>query len=528
MDELAKHKNQVDTENKGKRAVIFGLLASGAALIYSLYWFSVCDTRTFLVMALVGSLVIGVIAYCHVKGLFARRERRVCVFASILSLSCIVFVFAFPPMTVPDEAHHFFASYWLADVIAGQASLNDSEFPVRDEDFDLYQKSDTIISADSYTHIFNHFKWGETSTGNTVVREFDFSFGSENVITKVGTVIAILLGRALRLGVYPLFYLGRLFNCILFIVGAVAAYRITPVGKNVIAACSLLPMTLHLAASYSYDAGIIALSFVSIALLFRSICRKDQISWQECAQIAACAFLLAPCKVIYVLVFFLVFLIPRDRFASKRQTIMFRIGVFLLMLVSLLLVRLPSIGVIAIEGNGLDYRGEESGHFYSIVSLLLNPVATATMFFRTFATLGDFYWTTVLGGSLGWFQENIKAPYSVMVVYVGLIIIASLQSQDDSIRFSAAQRILFAAIAIIAFLGAMFTMAIGWTFDTENIVMGVQGRYLLPVLPLLLCSIRPKTLAFQGSPFSVCISAISMVNVVYLIRIVAIALSSTV
>ena len=65
----------------------------------------------------------------------------------------------------------------------------------------------------------------------------------------------------LRLGFVPTLLLGRLANLLLFAALALWAVRWAPFGRRVLAAAALLPMTLHLAASFSRDSVLLGLAF---------------------------------------------------------------------------------------------------------------------------------------------------------------------------------------------------------------------------------------------------------------------------
>ena len=61
--------------------------------------------------------------------------------------------------------------------------------------------------------------------------------------------------------------MGRLANLLLFAALAALAVKTAPFGKRVFTVAALLPMTLHLAASFSRDAPLLGLCFVFTALL---------------------------------------------------------------------------------------------------------------------------------------------------------------------------------------------------------------------------------------------------------------------
>ena len=65
----------------------------------------------------------------------------------------------------------------------------------------------------------------------------------------------------LHLGFAPALFLGRLANLLLFAALPALAVKVAPFGKRVFTVAALLPMTLHLAASFSRDAPLLGLCF---------------------------------------------------------------------------------------------------------------------------------------------------------------------------------------------------------------------------------------------------------------------------
>ena len=294
------------------RSIVYSFLSFIVSISFSIYWFTVCHSKFFAVFSLLASFLIGLLVFLWSSGVIEQLNEK--KYGVILAISCIIFTFVFPPTTVPDETHHYLSSYWLADCLQGQASFADSSsFPMRGSDWQMLSGSSNSISYDSYKVIFEDFELFDSSD-KVYEASYSFSLGSENVVAKLGSILAIVLGKALGLGAYPVFYLGRLLNSVYFILLTLAAYRLIPFAKNIIVCISLLPMTLHLAASFSYDSGIIGLALLLTALLCRSIVQDGSISSKELIAIGICVVFLAPCKLIYTPIGLLFFLIPKERF----------------------------------------------------------------------------------------------------------------------------------------------------------------------------------------------------------------------
>ena len=141
---------------------------------------------------------------------------------------------------------------------------------------------------------------------------------------------------------------------------------------------------------------------------------------------------------------------------------------------------------------------------------------------------GDFYLTSLIGGSLGWFQANLRAPYFYLFVYCVVMLIAAQKDSSDSNDFPPSLKFVCLVIICLCLFGCMLSMYLGWTFNTESIIQGVQGRYLLPVLLLGLMVVRWRPLAIDlkldgGISIFLCV-----LNILYLIGLVATALVATV
>lgn len=214
-----------------------------------------------------------------------------------------------------------------------------------------------------------------------------------------------------------MFYLGRISNSLLYIVLVAGAFRVIPFAKNVIVCVALLPMTLHLAASYSYDSGIIGLAILLAALLLKSLYENVPFTKVELISIGACLIAIAPCKLIYIPIILLFLLIPGNKFGRLRNKVIVFVILVSFAIAAVMIFRLAGVVSLATSSNSVDYRGMESGTFYSLNDLLADPIGTFLLFARTtFINMG-FYLHSMIGGSLGWFQANLQAPFILILLY---------------------------------------------------------------------------------------------------------------
>lgn len=501
-------------------ALLIGALIIGI----SIYGYNATNSIPYLMFGLFAAIVGVGLTAMYRNDLFSSTKKPSLAFASVLTFLSLVYIFAFPPLSVPDEPHHFYSSYWIADLITGQ--VHEQGFDVRTADWEQLSKSTSVlVNTENYRRVLDNFELFQADDSTITIDAYTYDLGSENLPTKIPTVLAILIGRTLHLGTYPLFYLGRIFNAVCFVTCAALAYRITPFGKNAVVALSLLPMTLHLTASFSYDVGIISLGLLLTALVLKAMTSAETISRKHSLSIIVIAAMLAPCKVIYSTIILLALFIPSTKFPSKRSSLLFKAGVVIVPILMILILRIPSISAVANTAQDLDVRGAETGHFYGLSFVLHNPLATAAIFARSFLEKGDFYWSTALGKSLGWFQGNIAVPYFFCIPLLLIFIRAAQRDSIDSYVLSKKMRFVFLAIAGLSFLGCMFTMFIGYTFDTQTTIEGVQGRYILPVAMLLILSLRSEHFRSDSDSFPFTLLSMALMNIVFLLHIVAGALA---
>ena len=497
-------------------------------MIHALYCYSFSDSGLALTFSGV-SVVIAALAYLLIRALESRVRHRVEMAFLVGLISCgLLYSVVFAPGTVPDETYHFEASYKLADYIMLQGPTVDS-LPVRADDSALLDGmlQSWALGYDKYRSVIDQFAFFVNDASRVAVEPVSsFDWTANPPYIKLPSALGIVLATLLNLGSYPLFYLGRFFNLLMFAALAYFAVRITPVGKNAMMVAGLLPMTLHLASSYSYDAGIMGLAFLLTGMCLRAVYGEGLMSRREKAGIVVVAVLLAPCKVVYTVIVLLVILIPRKRFSSTAASARFKaiaIGCALLSVLVFRAAGLLQMAGVASSSTAEGSRGDEYGTFYSLSGLVSDPLNTVLLFLRTFDVQGSFYLDTLVGGSLAWFQADLKAPLYITVALLFIVVLSAQRSEGDNAVIPSAHRVLCGGLALAGGLGVILSMLIGWTFTSESVVQGVQGRYFLPLLPMAALIIRSKHMSIDiplGMGFVYIMIA---VNAMYLARTFSVA-----
>lgn len=518
-------------------ALIFAL----SILLQTAYCFAKCGSRRII---LVGGILLVFCIGLYVLYSAAKfrsvfnMERLFLVMTVFLGL---VFLITFSPGTIPDETYHYLESYSLANSLLLIPQSN-GEIQMRACDVTFFNNGETyctsLNAATAGALIENFSLLSDDSSLLAQESPFAFDFGSNPPQQRLIPAIGILLGRLLNLGAIPTYYLGRLFNLLFFAIIFYFSAKIIPIGKKCIMAIALLPMSLHLAASYSYDVFILGMSVLLTSIICRGIFQDQLMDARSIACACAVAFLLAPCKVIYIILVLLVLLIPRERFRSKKNEAFCKLSIAFSAITGILFFKIGALtsmlglseaqsglGVYAYSlfGEGVDYRGwgenAETGQFYTLADILRNPAGTIAIFGNTLEEYGTDYIHTTWGGYVGLLQ--IGSPYFFSIPFLAILFASCIRSKDDDCIIDGKFRLFFFAIFAFGVVLVMLAMMLGWTFNTEETIHGVQGRYFLPFLLPLFLSSRLRHLFCNLNTNFWCPYALVVANSIYLLWITA-------
>lgn len=230
------------------------------------------------------------------------------VFTLVLGLG-VLYSFVLPPYAAPDEKYHINQSFTLACRWAnffsddgwemGHVPTTTSFRRLTDVDPTLQDENTTVFTWQEFTDTLF------TTTGASFDSHQEYAElqTDQNPLLYLASGAAVFLAYLLHLGFTPALALGRLANLLVFASLAAWAVKVAPFGRRVFAAVALLPMTLHLAASFSRDAPLLGLCFAFTALALDAAFGPGAYRPLPPARAAALlgtGVLLAPAKMVYL------------------------------------------------------------------------------------------------------------------------------------------------------------------------------------------------------------------------------------
>ena len=299
-------------------------------------------------------------------------------------------------------------------------------------------------------------------------------------------VLGVSLGRILGLNGIQIGILGRISGLLLF--GILISYSLKIIPKffeKVLFTISILPMTLQQVCSYNYDSVLFTASFFLLAYLLYLVYEKEKINKLDIALVTLSSIIIATIKFVYLPILGLGLLIPREKFTLKHGKI----------LVILMLVVL-SLGsyLVVMKCNSLFWNVHESNtsslidyNTYTVSQVIQHPLREIVIIIATFQRFTADYISQMISGPLGWLEMNVPALQLsgfLMMLFYSLFSIEKKSKMDRNVKICSG---LFSMLMILI---VILALQISWTPDNSLIVVGVQGRYFLPILPMILLAMK--------------------------------------
>ncbi len=342
-------------------------------------------------------------------------------------------MFITPPYLVPDENAHIMRACEVADGILYNKT------PAQNVECDKYIQKALEVDRPVSMH---------QATGYSPIM---YTFSAAGLA--VGKVF----------GGKVMFYLGRFFNLIAWILMTALAIRITPVFKFPFLFVALMPMTLYEGMSLSADAFNNGVTFLFFAYIFKLIFEKKDVSKKDFVLLVLFSLVSAFSKGI-IFPIFLFYFLPIKKHKNLFATIMLLLAFLLMSFWSSINMTYISPEVnLALNKSLLIHK---PWHF---ISLYAKSVVNITYYLKSCI------------GILGWLDIRLK-PFFYLptaLVFLSTLLFFKEEKVDNKLRLFS----LFVLVLFITFLHIYYYVI--WTPISSDRIHGIQGRYFIPMLPFL-------------------------------------------
>lgn len=404
-------------------------------------------------------LIIATVFLLIIMLLIIFRVNEVIIMSVILVTVSFAFYWLCPLGMVSDEQFHFYRAYEIS--CGGMTSVR----------YDDEVSGDTLPSA---LRDFNDkdatIDWNDTSIieFRTMVLYSPASYLPQAIGIKIASLFTdhpMALFYAARLGGL----LACLFLCIF------ALYKI-PFGKKVIFLVMMFPVSIQSRIAIAPDGFTLALAMTLFAYVLYICNREKKLMWKDIAILAPVCILLSLCKIIYVILILLLFIIPKEKIEDRRKRIMLKI------VIPAVAIILNLIWLMITSQYMLEFQpGVNSGA--QVKYILTHIPQYCLIAVRTIMRRGTNWIGEMIGTAMGAFTIPINAL--VWITFLILFIYEILRSHEEVTAVHKYEKF----IVMFTFLGGValtFTsLYVQWTPYANEVINGIQGRYFTPLISLL-------------------------------------------
>lgn len=460
---------------------------------------------SFMAIAFVAFCVLWALAVIFTYRLLYVKDISIQKYAVIVLTVFSLFTIAFlTPGTGNDEQVHYAYAYKYANVFSfkGFSDPADEEGNImiymRQEDAELLQTfrdvpvyiteaayKNTAKSFSLFSHDNTLYEYRLTDVADNP------SFSANNApLGYIASGLGIAFGRLIHLGAVPTFYLGRIFNSALFILLVWLSIKIIPVGKETMLVISMFPMVLQQTATYSYDSIIIGTLFLFTAMTISVFLQDDKVTIKQFVILGLLCVAVAINKFVYTPIILILLAIPSNKLPFKKPRII-KIAIIAGLGVSAAVMFIILQSKLSIAQYFIPSYSSGNG------SLMVNMIHYWEMLQITAINISDFYVHSLVAYP-GWYQ--IYVPVTVVSIYY-LLLIFSLFRNDNNKFLGTGTKVWMGILIFISCVLITLPMAAKFTNPDSETIDSIQGRYFLPLIPILVMGLRTKHIKADPSFF---------------------------
>ena len=403
---------------------------------------------------------------------------------------------------VNDGDTHFARVYHYSNVILG---INDygnlNAITMRKDDLDTLYASEcnTARHAQNMYHILENWKWfaEDVSLVENVAWR---NVGTTNILEYLPEVLVFVAGRMIGLGIYPIILFARIASFICYLIGIYYAIKIIPIGKHLMLFCGALPMALRQATGITYDNMTVLALFLLVAVIFRIY--YDGINRKWLILLAACCIVAGLCKTgIYTPIAILLCFVPKEKMGGIKKKWKYIAVIGLITMLTVLAQYGGTLrGVYKSELNSMQPVYDESVNnengtdeaetkvtYYGFTYALREPLSFLKMYINTVLEQSRYQIAGVLGNRVPW--ANNEIPLWAFGLF-GVVLLLSKNGIGEEM-YPVTKRMRLGMVGTVSLVYLAFLVSfLVITPVYSTYVHGIQGRYFLPILPVILLMFR--------------------------------------
>lgn len=393
-----------------------------------------------------------------------------------------------------DEEIHFYRAYALSEKMMGHKTsvvypaidqlmkVTDGNWPMDMPRSKEEHREENIYFSSNGIYSASMLKDG--SVPNKYIKSLP-----DSGLYRLGYIVQALFlsfAKLLRLPFSLVYLFGRFANLILYAFVMYFAIRKMPIGKHILTGLSLLPTLMFSSGIYTYD--IVVYSFISLAvayLLDEILNPERPMKYSSFALICFSMILGNAPKVVYIPLVLICLVLPNSKYRNSKEKHIFK-GIVIFLFLAMLSTYVLPAATNSVEG---DPRGVGETNVLEQLKLVLShPVTYVQILLRSIIdTSGSYAFGREALGNMG-HLDLVSFPI-LIPLYTFMLLLTDTQ-KDQNMQLKLKYR--FANVLACFIAVALIWTALYLRFNGVGMISieGVQGRYFLPLLPLLYLSVQ--------------------------------------
>lgn len=433
-------------------------------------------------------VMLGIVAAVSLGIAYFCGERKLAIEKSFIFLIVtfgLVYFVTVPLFGVPDEINHYKRCFEISEgnMISehiGESGIGGNYLP---EGLipDALSDKENIDYYNVLSSLNNKIDYNE---------KCEYRFGNTALYAPfvyLPQTIGIFFARLITDRTVYIAYAGRMTTFLFFAICCYFAIKNLKFGKLPYLAIILMPRTLSGAVSMSADTvtNAVVLLFVSYIVKYCYDTSLKEISKRDMSILAILTIELSLCKIVYIPICLLVFLLPSKLFKNKRIANGYKIVLVIVAIFVNLIWLAISAGFLVEFNSGVDSKAQ-------VIFVLTHMIKYIVIALET-GIRGSWRWLAGMIGSYSGADMSLVLPVWSVIIYVILLGMTMLMEKDrESINYKdnkivkvSAGIVIFAVIAL-----TLTSLYVQWTPVASSLILGVQGRYFIPLLPLVMVVLK--------------------------------------
>ena len=291
--------------------------------------------------------------------------------------------------------------------------------------------------------------------------------------------IGIFLAKLLDLNTIWILWLGRIANLTLYAFLISRAVKKAPVFKVPLIAMACIPLAIFQASSLSIDVTINGLAFIIIGYFLAMLKSDDNsLDFKDLGIFSLLVLLCGLCKLPYLALILLIFIIPKDRFKTPFY---YNIVAFLIVAVLGVLWAKFYATPNYIFSYRADYFIEHNVSMSGQINYLSSHLSNALVTYANVFNYAGQIFTGLFYFGMAEFTYDSSLLTSLGLLFMGAVIFL----YPNKTEISAKSRIGALIVILIVFFGTFTIQLLTWSSVGVLYGVDVQPRYFIPLLGLL-------------------------------------------